>query len=83
VGLGFDLPRHGRKSGSNKMDLAHKPLGGRWSTKRINPFVAPLCGPRTHALVDRGLSQYWLVRQLISAGMVRQAIRCASPITPH
>jgi hypothetical protein len=24
--------------------------------------VAPLCGPRTHALVDRGMSQYWLVR---------------------
>jgi hypothetical protein len=31
--------------------------------------VAPLCGPRTHvlldrALLDRGMSQYWLVRSV-------------------
>ena len=39
-----------------------QPLGGRRPAKRINPSVMPVCGPRTHALVDRGMSQYWLVR---------------------
>jgi hypothetical protein len=39
-----------------------QPLGGRRPAKRINPSVLPVCGPRTHALVDRGMSQYWLVR---------------------
>ena len=30
--------------------------------RRINPSVMPVCGYQAHALVDRGMPQYWLVR---------------------
>ena len=55
-------------------------MGGRRSAKRINHSVAPLCGPRTHALVDRGMSQYWLVR---SADFCRYGQASHSLLVPN
>ena len=57
-------------------------MGGRRSAKRVNPFVAPLCAPRTHAPVDRAMSQYWLVRtaRLCRYGQASHSLRLSQSL---